>query len=64
VRPGDSFWSIAAAQLSQREDPPADEERIARYWSVLVRANLAHLPVPGHPDLLFTGDRVQLPPTS
>jgi len=41
---------------------PSTEEAVARYWVALVAANRSRLPVPGDPDLLFTGDRIVLPP--
>jgi nucleoid-associated protein YgaU len=63
IRHGDSFWSIATARLeTSTGDVPPDQEQIAHYWQALVQANLTMLPVPGHPDLLFPGDRIRLPP--
>ena len=62
VRPGDDFWSIAVARLRDAGAPHAPDEVVARYWQLLVQANAANLPVPGQPDLLFCGDRVDLPP--
>ena len=60
VRPGDDFWSIAAAQVGSAAGP-ADGTAVAAYWRVLIQANLKNLPVPGQPDLLFPGDRLRLP---
>ena len=60
VRSGDDFWSIAAARVRSAAGP-ADGTAVAAYWRVLIQANLKNLPVPGQPDLLFPGDRLQLP---
>ncbi|HLH99277.1 MAG TPA: hypothetical protein VKV06_00720 [Acidimicrobiales bacterium] len=62
VRPGDSFWSIATAELTAARGRTPDVAEIAPYWSRLVAANHDHLPVPGQPDLLYPGDRVRVPP--
>jgi hypothetical protein len=56
VRPGDDFWSIAAARTG------AAPGSTARYWLALIAANRARLPVPGDPNLLFPGDHLVLPP--
>jgi len=62
VRPGDSFWSIAREVLVQHgEDRPSDEE-IADYWRRLLSANGAQLSSSDHPDLLFPGQIVEVPP--
>jgi len=62
VRPGDSFWRIAASHLAiawQRE--PSDVE-IDPYWRVLIAANRSRLAHPHDPDLLFPGQQLSLPP--
>jgi hypothetical protein len=65
IRPGDNFWSIAASRVGvSGPGARADNERVADYWRLLVEANRRNLPVPGQPDLLFPGDRIDLPPVS
>jgi len=61
VRPGESFWSIAEAVVGARHPHP-DPKTVARYWLVLIRANWDRLAVPGHPDLVFSGQVLTLPP--
>jgi nucleoid-associated protein YgaU len=62
VRPGDSFWSIAHEVLVQHgEERPSDEE-VADYWRRLLRANGAQLASSDHPDLLFPGQILEVPP--
>ena len=63
VRHGESFWSIAEAQVSSNGEP-ADENDVATYWRQLVDTNADRLPVPGHPDLLYAGVRLKLPTLS
>jgi len=70
VRSGQSFWTIAEAVVTSRAggDPGrgSDDQEgatlVARYWAVLVAANLDRLPVPGNPDILYVGDQLRLPP--
>jgi nucleoid-associated protein YgaU len=63
IRPGDSFWNIAATRLrGGGSEPQLDDESVAHYWRLLLRANRRDLPVPGQPDILFPGDRIELPP--
>jgi hypothetical protein len=54
VRPGDSFWRIAALQVPAGRDP-------VRYWVDLVRANRLTIRS-GDPDLIHPGETVTLPP--
>jgi hypothetical protein len=61
VAPGESFWSIAAAQVaSQLGRPPAAEE-VVGYWSALIAANEERLVEPGNADLLHVGQVLTLP---
>ena len=62
VRPGDSFWSIAAAHLGEGSGRPPSAGQLGSYWWQLVEANALDLPVRGDPNLLFPGDFVILPP--
>lgn len=62
VRPGESFWSIAAAALASVNGtaPPAYE--VARYWLEVVASNLSRLPPPHDPNLIYPGQVLRLPP--
>lgn len=65
VRPGDDFWSIAERVVGSQgagAGAAGAPGAVARYWAAVVVANRDRLPVPGHPDLLFPGDVVVLPP--
>lgn len=61
VRPGESFWSIAERVVHEL-DPHAKEPEVARYWRQLIQQNRDRLPVPGEPDLLFSGTVIDTPP--
>ena len=63
VRRGESFWSIAEAQVRSNGEA-ADDNDVAKYWRQLVDTNADRLPVPGHPDLLYAGVRLELPTLS
>jgi nucleoid-associated protein YgaU len=64
VAPGDSFWSIARDTLAGALGRPPTDTETARYWMALIAANRGRLPVAGEPGLLFTGDRLLLPPVT
>jgi hypothetical protein len=59
VQPGDNLWSIAAADLRER-DPAAEPAEIARYWRRVVAHNAASIRS-GDPDLIFPGETIVLP---
>lgn len=61
VRPGDNFWSIAAAALESAWGEQPSERQVAVYWLAVTAANRGRLPHPGEPDLLYPGDVVVLP---
>ncbi|MGI8574516.1 MAG: LysM peptidoglycan-binding domain-containing protein [Egibacteraceae bacterium] len=61
VRPGDHFWAIAEAIVTNAR-PDAGQEEVAGYWLRLVEANRQRLPDPGNPDLVLPGMMVSLPP--
>lgn len=61
VRPGDSFWAIAEAHLGLAADE-ADPPSIAAYWLRLIELNRHKLADPQDPDLIFTGQVIDLPP--
>ena len=62
IRPGEHLWAVAERTVADVEGPGADVARVARYHQRLVAANLASLPVPGDPDLVFPGTVVHRPP--
>jgi nucleoid-associated protein YgaU len=62
VRPGEHFWSIAAAHLSAAWGTKPELRQVGRYWRALVAANRDRLADPANPDLLFPGQRLRLPP--
>jgi nucleoid-associated protein YgaU len=64
VRPGDSFWSIAASALAASWGRPPTDAEIVPYWLALIDANHALLADPANPSLLFTGQQLRLPPTA
>jgi hypothetical protein len=53
VTPGDSFWSIAVAEVGDRDVVP--------YWRALIEANRLRLVDPSNPDLLYPGQVLRLP---
>lgn len=62
VAPGDSFWTIAEAEVSAADAPSPSAEVVAPYWRRLIEANQASLVEPGNPDLIHPGQRLTLPP--
>lgn len=62
VEVGDSFWSIAADELTERHGAPPSERQIDPYWRRLIEHNRTVLVDPGNPDLLYPGQVVTLPP--
>jgi len=55
VRPGDSLWDIAAADLGGRPDA----DRVAAHWHRIYRLNQAH--IGADPDLIHPGQRLRMP---
>lgn len=58
VRPGDHLWSIAEQRLAAGVGRQPSEPEITAYWLSVVAAN----PQLVDPDLLFSGEPIQLPP--
>lgn len=56
VRPGESFWSIAAGVAHGQS-----EAGITSYWLRLIEANRSRLADPENVDLLFTDQELVLP---
>ncbi len=61
MRPGDSFWAVSVDLLHARGSAAPTDEQVAAVCDRLVAANLSRLPDPGNPDLLFVGDRLEIP---
>lgn len=62
VAPGDHFWSIATAVVGRSLGQPPDEAAVTGYWRDLIEGNRPNLTDPGNPDLIFTGQVLELPP--
>jgi hypothetical protein len=62
VRPGESFWSIAAAALASANGTVPSKYEVARYWLEVVGSNLSRLPPPHDPNLIYPGQVLLLPP--
>jgi hypothetical protein len=62
VQPGESFWRIAHATLAAAHQRPPTAAEVAPYWRALIVANRTRLHNPDNPDLLFTGQQLDLPP--
>lgn len=60
VQDGDSFWTIAEAQLV-RLGRPTDDRGLTRHWRDVVAANRHRLVDPTNPDLLYPGQVLELP---
>ena len=58
VRPGDHLWSIAEQRLATGRGRQPTEPEVREYWLSVVAAN----PQLVHPDLLFAGEPIRLPP--
>jgi nucleoid-associated protein YgaU len=61
VRAGDSLWTIARDELAERLGQASDDARIAAYWHRVIEHNRSALDDPDNPDLIFPGQRFELP---
>jgi len=61
VRPGDSFWRLAAHHEADRLGRRPSEAEVGAYWQELVATNRSRLVVPGDADLLFPGQILVIP---
>lgn len=61
VSPGESFWSVAQSVLTQHLGTTPTPAQVGAYWAQLIAANANHLPVPGNPNLLYSGTTLVLP---
>jgi nucleoid-associated protein YgaU/DNA-binding SARP family transcriptional activator len=62
VTRGDNFWKIAQATLTSAWGRPPSDDETAPYWRQLVAANRDRLAPPYDPDLIYPGQRFELPP--
>ncbi len=60
VAAGENFWTIAERQLLTHLGRVASDGEVTPYWVSLVRANAGHIRS-GDPDLIYPGERIQLP---
>jgi nucleoid-associated protein YgaU len=62
VAPGESLWGKAEAVLSAAWGRSPSDREVAPYWRSLVDANRSRLADPQNPDLIFSGQRLEVPP--
>ncbi len=61
VRAGDNLWDIAEAVLVDAAGAPVELEAVHAYWLRVIEANRHQLADPTNPDLLFSGQPLELP---
>jgi nucleoid-associated protein YgaU len=61
VKPGECFWSIAEAVLSERSGRPPSDAEILPFWQRLIEANRHELVHGGDPDLILPGQSFVVP---
>lgn len=59
--PGDHFWHIAEATLTDAWGRAPTEAEVTPYWTQLVETNRPVLSDPGNPDLIYPGQVFQVP---
>jgi nucleoid-associated protein YgaU len=64
IRPGDHLWKVAQVTLAQTWGHGAGDAAILAYVHEIERANGAVFVVPGHPELVYPGQRFMLPPVA
>lgn len=62
VGSGDHLWSIAEAALTTSLGRAPSDAEIDPYWRAVVEINRENLEDPDNPDLLFSGQVIELPP--
>ena len=55
VKPGDHFWSIAAAVVRESSTFEPSTSQVGEYWLRLIESNRGSLPDPSNPDLIYPG---------
>ncbi len=61
VEPGDDMWNLSEAQLADTLGRPATDAEIVTYWRAVIAANRDRV---ADPNLIFSGQRLRLPPTT
>lgn len=59
---GDHLWGIAEQALTRQLDRAPSGAEVASYWRRLIEANRSRLVDPSNPDLIYAGQRFELPP--
>jgi nucleoid-associated protein YgaU len=59
---GDSFWSLAVETLMAGWGRTPSDREVVGYWRALIASNRDQLDDPDDPDLIFPGQRFDLPP--
>jgi nucleoid-associated protein YgaU/DNA-binding SARP family transcriptional activator len=62
VEPGDNFWTIAETTLETAWGRAPTGSEVSGYWRNLVESNRDRLRPPHDPNLIFPGQRFELPP--
>jgi nucleoid-associated protein YgaU len=61
VRPGDHLWRIAEETLARAWGRAPSDREIDPFWRTVIKRNRSALHDPANPDLLFPGDRIEVP---
>jgi hypothetical protein len=59
---GESLWAIARDAVAADTDRPPSDAEVHRYWEALIDRNRDRLADADNPDLIFPGQRFELPP--
>jgi hypothetical protein len=59
---GESLWTIARDAVAVAVDRPPSDAEVHRYWETLIERNRDRLADADNPDLIFPGQRFELPP--
>lgn len=62
IEPGQHLWSVAERVLEEHLGRPPTDAETDPYWRTLVEVNRPRLADPLHPDLVFPGQVLELPP--
>jgi nucleoid-associated protein YgaU len=61
VRPGEHLWAIAEQVVTAHAGAAPTHDEVALYWRRLIAINRDRLADPANPDLVFPGQRFELP---
>ncbi len=61
IQPGDHFWHVARAVLTEAWKRPPSDVELLPYWRLLVEHNRSRLADPANPDLVYPGQVLELP---